>query len=628
MQSLDRDLAQLQAEKAAALGALEKSRADRDESRRKTSTLEVEGARLSSTSKELESRSRELASQLEDARAGQAQAQKVAEQAAKDLAQARERAGSAAAARDKAVAEAAALRSSEAQVVAQRDAVRASLATLTAERDRLKTESERLGTLQEELAGRLQAKEQEGAKRQGELQRQLAELGSASTQLQAEHQRVQGELAKLQLERAAEPRESTATWTRRLSDNARELEDMRRKNADAGRTVDEQKRQMATLEERLARSSREEIRLGERIARRCGDRWGPTPDRGQRHHQRARADHRPGARPRGRACADQGDGRAPGALARGGGACAAGRLPPWMPAGSRPSWSCGPHPSRLPRSMPWSVPSSPPSWAASSCRRCLAGAARARSISAACAISAGHARSSSCVPGTPPSSSSASSASAKIASHLRSGHLVQMLGSGSLQGRPYLLLELVARARSLQERIERQGRIPPSEALEIALACATGLACIHASGILHRDIKPANILIGVDQRAKLADFSLSKLRDQRHPTTAGALVGTPVYAAPEVLLDPLRASPASDVYSLGATLYHALAGTLPFPQDDPLAAVQAKLSSEPPALDQVQRDAPQEALPPARPAAGAQERPAAGQLDAGGGDPRNCAGRA
>jgi formylglycine-generating enzyme required for sulfatase activity len=137
--------------------------------------------------------------------------------------------------------------------------------------------------------------------------------------------------------------------------------------------------------------------------------------------------------------------------------------------------------------------------------------------------------------------------------------------------------------RSLGER-----GLPESEAVEVALAAARGLAAAHGRGIVHRDIKPENILIphGVLSKAKLADLGLAKPEgDQtRLGTSAGAVLGTPGFMAPEQIEDPRAAGPAADVFSMGATLYALLAGEAPFSGTNLGAILRTTASEAPPEL--------------------------------------------
>jgi len=128
---------------------------------------------------------------------------------------------------------------------------------------------------------------------------------------------------------------------------------------------------------------------------------------------------------------------------------------------------------------------------------------------------------------------------------------------------PYLVMEYVE-GESLSDRI-RRGPLDPDEAMGLLIQAADALAAVHSLGILHRDIKPDNFMVAKDGRLKLMDFGIAR-GDQGRLTTTSAFLGTPAYAAPEVL-NGARATPASDQWALVLTAFEMLTGTLPFAAD-------------------------------------------------------------
>jgi hypothetical protein len=152
-------------------------------------------------------------------------------------------------------------------------------------------------------------------------------------------------------------------------------------------------------------------------------------------------------------------------------------------------------------------------------------------------------------------------AQAKVDSH---PNVLRVHGMGEGRGFHYLVTEL-ASGGDLKEVLRKQERLPADGAARLGRDLARGLAHMHAVGVLHRDLKPANVLFDGDGIAKLADFGLARFEGAQSLTRTGDLVGTPVYMPPEQAMG-LReqVGPKSDVYGLGAMLYHCLAGRPPF----------------------------------------------------------------
>ncbi|PRW61787.1 serine/threonine-protein kinase [Actinopolyspora mortivallis] len=154
----------------------------------------------------------------------------------------------------------------------------------------------------------------------------------------------------------------------------------------------------------------------------------------------------------------------------------------------------------------------------------------------------------------------------RIAARLQHQNAIAVFDVVEEDGQPVLVMEYLP-STSLASRISDGGLLPPVEAAGVGAQVAGALAAAHLAGIVHRDLKPGNILIGPDGTAKITDFGISRAVGDVAVTKSGILAGTPAYLSPEVALgrDP---APASDVFSLGSTLYAAIEGHPPFGVDD------------------------------------------------------------
>jgi serine/threonine protein kinase len=149
---------------------------------------------------------------------------------------------------------------------------------------------------------------------------------------------------------------------------------------------------------------------------------------------------------------------------------------------------------------------------------------------------------------------------ARIAAAVNHPYVIQVFDTGTDHGQFYVVMELVDQG-SLDDLMALQPRLPEKRVLEIGIQVAKGLRAAHRRGLIHRDVKPANILFIDEHSAKIGDFGLASTGTQRWGS--GRVVwGTPEYVAPE----RLNNNPEdfrSDIYSLGATLFHAIAGKPP-----------------------------------------------------------------
>ncbi|MCA8921027.1 MAG: serine/threonine protein kinase [Planctomycetes bacterium] len=157
--------------------------------------------------------------------------------------------------------------------------------------------------------------------------------------------------------------------------------------------------------------------------------------------------------------------------------------------------------------------------------------------------------------------------------------------AGEWRGQDYLVLDYAA-GGSLAELL-RRGPLPVERAVEIAVDLARALGHLHAHGVLHRDLKPANVLFDERGYTKLADFGLARGASNASLTASGAVLGSPMYMAPEQANGTRDLTPAADLYALGGVLYTLLAGRAPFPASSVLALLNAVLNSPPEPLGSV-----------------------------------------
>lgn len=157
--------------------------------------------------------------------------------------------------------------------------------------------------------------------------------------------------------------------------------------------------------------------------------------------------------------------------------------------------------------------------------------------------------------------------------------VIRCLDHGEVNQHSYQILEYMAGGDAAALLARSGGRLPAHQALTLVRDCSEGVAAIHAAGMMHRDIKPANIFIDGDGRAKLADLGLARqVEDEDHLTMPGHCLGTPWYMSPEQARGLPDTDSRTDIYSLGATLYHFITGQPPYPGSTPRAVILAVLN--------------------------------------------------
>jgi serine/threonine protein kinase len=203
---------------------------------------------------------------------------------------------------------------------------------------------------------------------------------------------------------------------------------------------------------------------------------------------------------------------------------------------------------------------------------------------------------------------------AQLSLQLNHPNIVRSFQTGLAGDLHYLVMEYLE-GETLDEVLQRRKRLPPAEAVRLVHQALHGLQHIHDKGMVHRDLKPANLMLtwpsaadGADAAhtlkatLKILDIGLGRqLYDESQPeapddrielTAEGVILGTPDYLAPEQARDPRTIDIRADIYSLGCVLYHALAGTPPFPDRNLLSQMVKHATQKAPPLREFNADVP------------------------------------
>ncbi len=164
---------------------------------------------------------------------------------------------------------------------------------------------------------------------------------------------------------------------------------------------------------------------------------------------------------------------------------------------------------------------------------------------------------------------------ALAATVLRHPNIVACLDTGTDEGQPFLVMDLVD-GEDLAARLKRGGRLAPWAAARIGLDVARALGVAHVRGIVHRDIKPGNILLAADGRAMVTDFGIARLAMDAEAASPGTTLGSVHYFSPEQARG-VATTPASDVYGLGLVLFEAVTGARPWSGDTTDAIALARV---------------------------------------------------
>jgi serine/threonine protein kinase len=187
---------------------------------------------------------------------------------------------------------------------------------------------------------------------------------------------------------------------------------------------------------------------------------------------------------------------------------------------------------------------------------------------------------------------------ARAAAALKHPHVVTIFQVGEDRGAPFLAMELLD-GESLDQRIQRNGRLPTPEVLRLGREIAEGLAAAHERGLIHRDIKPANIWLERghsrkqwEPHVKILDFGLARSQtDPTQLTQSGTVLGTPAYMAPEQA-EGKAVDHRCDLFSLGCVLYRMCTGVLPFQGESTLAIMRALALNDPAPACNLRDDVP------------------------------------
>jgi hypothetical protein len=191
---------------------------------------------------------------------------------------------------------------------------------------------------------------------------------------------------------------------------------------------------------------------------------------------------------------------------------------------------------------------------------------------------------------------------ARIAASIQHRNVVQTVDFGTTDdGIPYMVMELLE-GESLAARMEREPRLGMREFVRVASLTLRGLAAVHDAGIVHRDLKPQNIFLQQDGDAwypKILDFGISRSlgsggeRPSPIATQEGLVIGTPHYMSPEQARGEAEIDKRADIYSMGAIIYEAMTGRVPFDAETPGELLVKIMAGDPPPMRAIHPDIPE-----------------------------------
>jgi serine/threonine-protein kinase len=184
----------------------------------------------------------------------------------------------------------------------------------------------------------------------------------------------------------------------------------------------------------------------------------------------------------------------------------------------------------------------------------------------------------------------------RLVGRLDHPNVVRALDADRIGNIPFIVLEYVP-GRDLGRILASSGPLSPAEVVNLGVQAASGLAHAHLHGVIHRDVKPSNLLLGDDGRLRVLDLGLGTLMEPgsddqgEFATAAGVVVGTVEYVSPEQAAG-LPVDGRGDLYSLGCTLYHLLAGEVPFPGGSKVERLARRIQGRPVPLANLRPDLP------------------------------------
>src|SRR4249920_4186129 len=158
------------------------------------------------------------------------------------------------------------------------------------------------------------------------------------------------------------------------------------------------------------------------------------------------------------------------------------------------------------------------------------------------------------------------------------------------EGEWLMVMEFV-RGETLESMVTRMGPLSAQRAAELCMQTLAALAHAHSMGVVHRDLKPANVMITENGAVKVMDFGIARVAGSEHLTSAGFLMGTPAYMAPEQVTGG-EIDARTDLYSMGVVFYFLVTARLPFKGDNPIAMAQSRVNDRPIPVAQVREGLP------------------------------------